>query len=733
MIKRISALILSCFMFFSVLCVSAEKTENVASKTPNVPEGYSLLEENGGLKLFADMKTGDFAIFDDAVKRMWYSGQYEVLDAENPISKLNFGRVKTDLVSMIALNYVQVSTIAGTAVPLYQNSYAYCVADGNVKVEKITGGYKAEYYFSDLEITVPVEVVLKDGKLCVTIIGDGIKVGDTYRITSIALLPGFLAGDERHSGYLFVPSGSGALVPFATGKGEISTYSEMVYGDDVAIEQEEYDGEKQKISVPVYGIKSGNSAVTAIIKSGDSSAKINAESDSLSSSFTRVYSEYVTSIIDQTTLFESNYENQRIIYGAEERKSFIDYSVEYIFLRDDEADYSGMAKVYRDYLKLEKKGAKPSLRLTLYGAAKRKASFLGIPYNKTVSLTSFDDTKQIIKELNESDVLVSLRYVGWNNNGIDNKKVSSKFAPVGVLGGKSGLKKLNAFIDKANANVWYDVDMMLLQKSGNGFSVFSDVCKSIFNTRTPIYDYMRSVYVPVNNRDPHYLLTSSNVRKAAEKFLKKYNSKGISLGDIGNSLYSDFKGGRERIDCIDDFTAILKNAKKENSVALKSPNAYTFSYVDTIYDISMNNDGNLLFSQSVPFLQMVLHGYVPYGATSDCDLLDCIEYGADPSFYGIYEDAKELMETDYNWLYGSSFNTWKDDAVKIFEEYNKVYSSLSDSVITEHVAENGVSETVFESGVVIYVNRNKTAFEINGITVPANGYKVMGGGENEET
>ena len=124
---------------------------------------------------------------------------------------------------------------------------------------------------------------------------------------------------------------------------------------------------------------------------------------------------------------------------------------------------------------------------------------------------------------------------------------------------------------------------------------------------------------------------------------------------------------------------------------------------------------------------------MPYGATSDCDLLDCIEYGADPSFYGIYEDAKELMETDYNWLYGSSFNTWKDDAVKLFEEYNKVYSSLSDSVITEHVAENGVSETVFESGVVIYVNRNKTAFEINGITVPANGYKVMGGGENEET
>ena len=723
--KRIFAFICACFLALSVLSVSAEETV----KNENIPDGYNLIESNGGMKLYADMKTGDFAIFDESAKRIWYSGQNEVLDSENPISQLNFGRVKTDLVSMIALNYVQVSTIASTAVPLYQNSYAYCVTEGNVTVEKISGGYRADYYFADLETTIPVEVILENGKLKVSILGSKIKLSDTYRITSISLLPGFLAGDERNEGYLFVPSGSGALVPFATGMGDVAVYSEMVYGDDTAIEQEEYDGEKQNIKVPVYGVKSGSSAITAIITESDGSAKITAEADSLTASFTRVYSEYITSIIDETTLFESNYENQRIIYGAEDREKLLDYSVEYTFLNGENANYSGMAEVYRNYLNLEKKPQKPSISLTFYGAAKRKASFLGIPYTKTMSLTSFKDTQKIIEEFNENDISVSLRYVGWNNDGIDNRKIASKFSPVSALGGKNQFEKLNSYLEKADAKVFFDIDFIHFKKSGNGFSLFSNVCKSIFNTRTPIYEYMRSVYVPVSDRDPSYLLTPEAVKEVSENFFNKYRyGKGISVGDLGSILYSDFKGGKERTDCINSFIDILKNAEKKYEIALCAPNAYTFEYTDSIYDIPMCNDGNLLFSQSVPFLQLVLHGYVPYSAESDCDLLDCIEYGANPAFFGIYSDSKQLIETDYNWLYGSTYNNWKDDAIKFFKEYNDVYSELSNCVITKHSNNNGISETVFENGTVIYVNRNETEYKANGITVPPMGYKVIGGG-----
>lgn len=724
MAKRMLAAFI-CFIIAAALTFSAaaESADGIA------PSGYTHIASSGSLTLYADMKSGDFAVYDSESARTWYSGQQEVLDSENPISQLNSGRVKTELVSMLALNYVQMSTIASTAVPLYQNSYAYCVNEGNVTVRSVKNGYRADYYFADLDITVPIEVTLDENALNVRIIGEELKAGNDYLITSVALLPGFMAGDDRYQGYLFVPSGSGGTIPFASGKGEIAEYSEMVYGDDLAIEQEEYEGESKNIHVPVYGIKSGNTAITAIIVSGDSSARITAQADSLSSSFTRVYSEYVTSIIDSTTLFESNYENQRIIYGAEKREEYFDYEVRFEFLNGDSADYSGIAQTYREYLDLKSTALKPSLKLTLYGAAEKKASFLGIPYKKSIALTSFKQAREITETLRESGVDTALRYIGWNNSGINNKKVASKFAPVSVLGGKSGFKELYGYLEKSGDPFYFDLDLMLLQKSGNGFSVFSDVCKSIFNTRTPIYEYMRSVFVPVNNRDPHYLLTPSNVKEAADKFLKQYNyGGGLSFSQMGGAVYSDFKTGGERFECIEFFEDILKETSDKHTVALDAPNAYAFKYTDTIYNIPMSNDGNLLFDSSVPFLQMVLHGSVSYGAESGCDLLDCIEYGADPSVCGIYCSADGLIETDYNWLYDSSFENWRDEAAEIFNEYNEVYKNLYDRKIVRHSSKDGVSETEFDNGTVIFTNRTDKAAERDGVTVPAGGCKVIGGG-----
>ena len=600
--------------------------------------------------------------------------------------------------------------------------------ENHVTVKEVDHGYRADYYFADIDVTVPVEVTLAPNALQVRIIGDELKIGEAYRVTSISLLPGFMACDGRYEGYLFVPSGCGALAAFQTGRGDIASYSEMVYGDDLAIEQEEYDSQGQNIHIPLFGIKCDDSAIAAIITQGDSNARINALSDSLTSSYTRVYAEYVTSITDSTTLFESNYENQRIIYGAEERKEYSDFTVAFTFLNGSAADYSGMAQVYREYLDLKAEAAAPSLKVTLYGAAVKKASFLGIPYQKTFALTSYSQAEEIVRELTSAGADVSLRYIGWNNSGIDNKKSASVFSPVRVLGRKSGFRGLYEFLEENGTDFYFDLDLMKIKKSGNGFSVYADVCKSIFNTRTPIYEYMRSVYVPVKDKDPYYLLTPSKVEAAAEKFLKKYSfGGGISLSGLGNSVYSDFKGGMGREFCIERFRSILEAAGQEHAIALEAPNAYTFAHVDTIYEMPMANDGNLIFTESVPVLQMVLHGSVSYAAVSGTDLLSCIEYGADPAFYGIYADSEELIETDYDWLYSSTYTNWSKEAIDMFREYSKIYQELYSARIVKHSSEAGISRTVFDNGTEIYINRSSTEIEIKGMVIPSKGYAVIGG------
>ncbi len=737
MAKKIFAILL-CTVVFCVCqpSISADTdtltvVQNTDFANESVSEGYVSVAENETHILYADMKTGDFAIFDKASNRLWYSGQWDVLDDENPVSELNSGRIRTDLVSVIALSYVQISTISNTAVPSYQNSYAYSVIHDNVKVKKINNGIRTDYYFEDIEATVPVEIVLNDGGFYARIIGKDLKVGTEYRILSIDLLPGFMACDGRYEGYLFVPSGCGGLIPFKSGKGDLASYSEAVYGDDTAIAVEEYSGESQNILVPVYGIKCGNSAVTAIITSGDASASIKAGADSSTTSFTYVYSEYTTAIVDSTTLFESNYENQRIIYGAEDRKSFEDYKVEYIFLSGEDADYCGMAKTYRDFLGLKGKAEKPSLSLTLYGAATKKASFLGIPYTKTIALTSFKDAKAIVSDLNDAGVNVSLKFIGWNDHGIENKKIPSVYSPVSVLGGKKGFTEFYDFLKNSENSFYFDLDFTTIRKTGRGFSKFSDVCKSIFNTRTPIYKYMRSVYVPVNTEDPSYLLKSGEVEKAAQKFLSEYEFEGgISLDKLGEELYSDFsKEGSTRADAKKSFISIFKNVSQDHSLSVNGGNAYSYSYADRIFELPTSHDGNLLFGESVPFVQMVLHGTVPYSTQIGNTLLDCLEFGADPSFGGISVSASTLIETSFNWLYGTTYDSWKEKAKKVYKEYNEIYGDLYNCQITRHLSDKGVSVTEYSNGTKIYVNRREEDASFEGLTISANGYKVIGGAE----
>lgn len=704
--------------------------ENGAQDVPEElkTDGYSFVAENDNFKLYANMDTGDFCIYDIISGHYRFSGQPSVLDQDSEAFELNTGRIKTELVSMLAVNYVQLSTVTSTAVPLYLNSYAYCVMDGNVTVKIIKNGYRAEYYFSDIATKIPVEIVLGKTGFSATIVGKDIKTGKKFRVVSISLLPGFMAADKSYSGYVFVPSGSGALIPLNATKGDVATYSETVYGNDTALKVEEYKSEVNDIKVPVYGIKFNDTAITAIITKGDATANINADSDSFSTSFTRVYSQYVTSIIDSTTLFESNFENQRIIYGAENRKKLTDYSVKYVFLHGSKADYSGMAEVYRNYLGLKGKAEKPKLMISVYGAAEKKDSFLGIPYEKRIALTSFDEAEKITDYYNKKDIPVTMQYIGWNNNGIYNKKAASKYSPLGVLGGENGLSDFLEHSKKNGNSVYLDNDFLLIKKSGRGFSVYSDVCKSIFNTRTPIYRFMLSVYVPVNNEDPSYLLTPENVRKSTDVFSNGFKADaGLSMSGFGEKLYSDFSSDISRSDTLETFKKILSDYSSKQKIAIDGANAYTFKYASAIFTAPTTSDGNILFSESVPFIQMVLHGSVSYSAEYGNDLLDCIEYGANPYYYGIYDDAGMLIETSYNWLYGSTFDNWKKEAASVFKEYNKVYKNLYNKKIVSHNRENGVSKTVFDDGTVIYVNRSDKTVNAGGKTVKPQGYAVSGG------
>lgn len=84
---------------------------------------------------------------------------------------------------------------------------AYDVADAGIELDL------DKKYFQ-----IPIEYTLRDDSLKVTIGADRIEEVGGIQIGTIDLLPFFGAGSMEDSGYLFVPSGSGAIIQFNNGK-----------------------------------------------------------------------------------------------------------------------------------------------------------------------------------------------------------------------------------------------------------------------------------------------------------------------------------------------------------------------------------------------------------------------------------------------------------------------------------------------------------------------------------
>jgi len=85
-------------------------------------------------------------------------------------------------------------------------------------------------------------------------------------------------------------------------------------------------------------------------------------------------------------------------------------------------------------------------------------------------------------------------------------------------------------------------------------------------------------------------------------------------------------------------------AENNDSLAFYSPNAYMFDFMNAYFDMPVSNSGYIYTTDMVPFLQIVLAGYIPfYGKalnfSSDMkmDLLKHVDFGVYPSYFLTHE------------------------------------------------------------------------------------------------
>lgn len=619
--------------------------------------------------------------------------------------------------------------------------------------EEIDAAYAELGYVSRTEafacFRMNIDYILEDGRLKVDLDAGEIDYDrDLFVLTNLRLLPFFGAGVTGDEGYVFIPDGSGAVINFnndGSKKNQLTTGK--LYGPDAAETNADRGSQKLEFRYPVFGIKDEGKAILGIVTDGDGVANINCQLGNMIHSYNTSYADF---ILCQGAQYESNFASQEnwVQYDRTGYQGHI--SLEYHFLTGEDADYSGMAMAYQDYLRREvlpnqtQQDQTMPLMLETLGTVKNTVRVVGVPSFRSVEVTSYEEAAEIVRELSEAGIgNINLRYQNWYNGGEFNY-FSTSLKMESAAGSKSDLKELNQLLQENGGRLFMDGELMLgdvREYFDFSYRLSADGVRNLFN---------KQAYYPLLNPTTmktmtYYLCVDpAKLLSYYDSFSKKYGKLGmenISLGSVGEVLNSNYRksGYVNRQDAEEIERELLNRAAAEyQNVLVDSGNAYSFDSADYILNLPDTNSNYIIEDGSVPFIQMALHGYITYAGMPinfaddyEDSILRCIEYGSVPYFMLCDTEGYVLKNSgENNRFYTVVYEDWKDKLIDAYGRISKALSGVQDAHMIRHeeVAEN-LYKSTYDNGTVIYVNYADTEQTADGVAVPAKDCAVQKGGD----
>ena len=647
--------------------------------------------------------------------------------------------------------------IRGMCVPYTgrMSMYVFGSANGKLgeyemnRIEAMVRAYAPEYTYDDLkydhELTgynkkqgvlpnfkMTLEYRLDEDGFTVRLPANSISFDeDTLRLTSIDILPYMGAGSQytgtdttaKHSGYTFIPDGSGTIIRFEDITTGYNISGEM-YGPDYSYH--EITGQHAEIMrYPVFGVVSGTwdgrtEGYTAIITEGDTMAKLmSTHGGGQRHNYNSVYATFNPRPYDTYSLSGSTVTDKTATWTVTSSRRYTDsYRIKYIMLTDDataqaanltnyyEPSYVGMAKAYRNYL--EKSGQLARLNasdidsniplyIESFGATQTDGRFLSIPVQVDTALTTFEDVKTMYDELTAMGVKnINFKLTGFANGGI-HPTVPYKLKWERVLGGNSGFSDLAAYSREKGFGLYPEFDFAYMHDNTtfDGVNVKKHAVKTIDNRYTAkrYYDAATQTW----QSDFALAISPSVYDYFYSKFNESYvdyNANGISVSTLGSDLNSDFdKDDPYNREDSKNFTQeILAKMGESYDVMVSGGNAYTFKYADVILNMATESSKYMRASASIPFIGMVLHGYIKTAGEalnmeSDIEsaLLHAIENGSSLYFILSYRNLEALKESgSFSNYYSVGYDVWKDEVAEYYLRLNDVLSDLQTKLIVDH-------------------------------------------------
>ena len=628
--------------------------------------------------------------------------------------------------SMLDIDYYNHELEADNSASAYQDA----VENGGVAYEAIDNGFKVTFTFTDLNLSIPLQVVLEGDHVNAKVDTKAIEYDPTkLSLLQVHILPYFGAVSYTNKkGYALIPDGCGALIYATNNKENAPAYQKPVFGKDITIDATDYEG----VTLPCFGVSAGKDSLLAVIGEDSADAYINCENYGQATMYTHPWASFKTTVDFEYALVSDYYSTRVFEQGGIKADTL---SVDYYPISGKQSGYVEMASKYRELIfsAEQRKAAKveAALYLDLYASVTKVRSILGFKGNYDDVITSTEDVEKLIKKLAELDVdSTVVRYSAWNkqeNTGhaVDDIKWNKAIGDVAEL-----VEKLAA----QGSKVYPAVNrVMTYDKSSNILHTMSGVTRDPASRMIMFPDR----YLTTSKTGESYILNYDKLAGNLSALLDNADGKMTNLGlsDVANMLYSDFsEGDKKRPAFVSMITEKLAAFAEENSLLLDAPNSYAAVYADEIINLPTSSTGNMMLDEDVPFLQLVYSGVIRYSTEAlnmqgspKASFLKGLEYGSMPCYSWIGDEGSALINTELDYLYSADSDFWMDTATEQYAVVRELVEKTEGSVIVGHEQlADGVYATTYENGVRVLVNYNDTAYKADGVTVSAMGY-VIGG------
>lgn len=688
-------------------------------------EDHDFLLENDELELYLNEENLSIILRNKTSGAVMYS------TVKNPIDSNESWKNFTQ--SGIVMEY-----LVDTNIVVYQaDMYTH---DPEKTITKTTDGFSAFIHYPELEISYDLHVTLTNDGITVEIPQDSIEENsDKFKMASLYVYPflGYsILGDRQ--GYMFIPDGSGALIHLKDNNGKYKQpYSEMVFGENIGID-ESYVlslfnrmnpfNDPENILMPVFGMVHTDSefGYLGIIEEGQFSAKIEAYPSGAILPYNWITSKFIyRQVYNQPTSQDTG----TMVVRQKNRNNF-DIKVHYHVVKDENANYMGLASNYRDYLLenqlVNEKEIPFTTRVDFLGAEVEQ----GLLRKKEVPMTTFHAAKQILTDLKGHNVdnILSI-FKGWQNKGIYGGLPISSYQPDSSLDDELTLEELVSFSEENGINLYLYQDALRYNPDEHATNRYKLMKK--FNKR----NYEDKVYGNVYN-EFNFLHPESTVKlldKMKNEY-KKANINNIMLSGISNHLFSYSDGNKEqdRMKTKDYYEQAISDYDDNFHLLLEQPFAYLWSNTEALVDIPVSSSSYVFTDEDIPFIALTLRGIVPmfaeytnFQANQEEFFLQLIEQGLYPSFYITDENPSALKNTNSSDVYSSEYDRYQEMIPNYHEELQRIHQLVGNALITDHVRTGKTTKVTFSNGVTIYLNYAENEAQIDGVSVKGLSYKVV--------